>query len=179
MDRPSVEATGEIAGPALDWLVLSGLISGPDVLEAHQAICVSCSRLAAQRRSDSDLFRIEQAVIKLSDSSLSNDMFSVSVVQFSRCIAAASGNHLLKLLTLFTSRAHATALRHKVFKFEERQAMGEICRSVAGAIRARQPDNASEKLDAYFEFTRNVTTTDHVPPTYLRESIAQTEMVAR
>lgn len=179
VDRPSVEATGDIAGAALDWLVLSGLISGPDVLEAHQTVSVACSRLAAQRRSDMDLFRIEQAVIKLSDSSLSNQMFTASVVQLSRRIAAASGNPLFKLLTLLTSRAHSTALRDKVFKFEERQAIGEICRSVAAAIRARQIDNAGEKLGAYFEFIGNVSTTDDIPPTYLRKSVAETEIAER
>ncbi len=153
--RPSVENTGRIVGSAIDWLVMSGLVSDIDVLEAHQAISVACCRLAAQRRSDMDMIQIEQAIIKMGDSSLPNDLFRASEVQFLRLIASAGGNPLLKLLNHFTSRAFAAATRGRVFSFENRQAIAENGRHLVSAIRARQAHAVDERMSLYFECFRN------------------------
>ena len=174
VDRPSVENTGRIVGSAIDWLIMSGLVSGPDVLEARQVIGVACCRLATQRRSDMDVFRIERAIIKMSDSSLSNDLFCASEAQLSRLIASASGNSMLKLLNLMTSRAFSAAVRNKVFSFEERQAIIGISLSLGSAIRARRTNVVDARMSDYFECLKDAMTSDDLPHTAVRQTIIET-----
>lgn len=161
--RPSVEHTERAARSAIDWLVMSGIVGAPDVLEAHHVIGTACGRLAAQRRSDMDLFRIEQAVIKMSDSSLSNELFCASEAQLSRLIASASGNSLLRLVNLLTSRAFSGTTRRRVFAFHERHAITRIARSIAAAIRARQTQVVEARLNDYFECFRAAMMSDDLP----------------
>lgn len=176
--RPSVENTERATRSAIDWLVTSGIVSAPDVLEAHQVIGTACGRFAAQRRSDMDLFRIEQVVIKMSDSSLSNELFCASEVQLSRLIASASGNPLLRLVNLLTSRAFSGTTRRRVFAFHERQAITGIARSIVAALRARQTQVVEARLNDYFECFRTVMMCDDLPEAAPSPSIGDAGSIA-
>ena len=179
VDRPDVEKTEKNAGNAIDWLVRAGGVSAPDVLEAYQMVCITCGQFAAQRRSDTDLYRIEHAVIKMSDSSLSNELFCKSETQVSQLIAQASGNPLLKLLHFLTSCAFSAAMRDKVFDFEERQTLVAIRRAIVSAIRARQTEIADARIIDLFECYKNAMASVDLRHAFMRPALVETKALGR
>lgn len=156
VNRPSVESANRLTGGVTSWLVRSGKISQADILEVLQIIGVSVIRLASERRSEADIAQLEQAILKMSDSSLSNSMFCASEIQFSRLIASTCGNGLLTLLNLVATSAYATAIRHKVFSFEERETIVGLAGDSLAAIRARQAKLGEARMISYVEFLRDI-----------------------
>lgn len=156
VNRPSVENANRLAGGATMWLVRSGMISLTDLLEARRILGGAIVRLAAQRRTNTDLIRIEQAVLKMGNSSLSNHVFCAAEIQFSRLLATASGNPLLVLLNLLATGAFASGIRQKVFSFEERERIVQLSGAVLAGLGTRQADIGEARIGNLNDFLRDI-----------------------
>lgn len=142
VNRPSLHAANRLVSGMTTWLVRSGNISATDILETRRSLGNAFVAMAAQRRTENDLIRFELALRKMSDSSLPNQIFCASEIQFSRALAAASGNRLIMLLNLITTGAYATAARLKVFTFHERETLVDFGHQLVSAIRSRHHERA-------------------------------------
>jgi GntR family transcriptional repressor for pyruvate dehydrogenase complex len=123
------------------------------LLELRQIIEGGTARLAAARRNEADLTRLDEAIAHMQDDVTTGSIGEAADWEFHHAIAAASGNPMLlsmldtiaeKIQTqLFASRQHLFQIHGEPERLLQQH------RGIAEAIRARDGDLAEERMRAH------------------------------
>ena len=139
---------------AVEWGLLLGEHTTIDLIEARAFIEVALAELAAHRRSDEDLARLEELLQQMAKAGVSGAEFNEADLAFHLALAQASGNTVLfgtiasirTLLRVWITRVTAAAPNTQR-SFEEHVPIFE-------AIRAGDPVAAAAAMRAHMELAR-------------------------
>jgi GntR family transcriptional regulator, transcriptional repressor for pyruvate dehydrogenase complex len=152
VNRPSLSLVHNLAGDLLSWLVTLNIITHEDLAETRGVLSSAWAKLAAQRRTESNLKELELSLRRMSNNSLPNQIFCAANSKFHENVAVASGNKTLGFIARFVLKSLLTAEELVVFSFQEREALVEYNLRIFQAIQARQADTAqaeNEELLTY------------------------------
>lgn len=139
---------------AVEWGLLLGEHTTIDLIEARAFIEVALAELAARRRSDEDLARLEELLGQMAKAAIPGAEFNEADLAFHLALAQASGNTVLfgtiasirTLLRVWITRVTAAAPNTKGF-FDEHVPIFE-------AIRDSDPAAAAAAMRAHMESAR-------------------------
>ena len=143
VSRPTLDQTNRLLTSVTTWLVTLGIFSREDIAEARRSLGQACVGLAAQRRSETDLFLLERELQRMADAGGSNEQFCNADVKFHGTIANASGNRVLQLIMLIVNDSLAAATRMMVFRYHQRETIVSFNTRLLSAIRSRRGDSGS------------------------------------
>lgn len=143
VSRPTLEQTNRLLTSVTTWLVTLGIFSREDIAEARRSLGQACVGLAAQRRSETDLYLLERELQRMGDAGGSNEQFCVADMQFHRGIANATGNRVLQLIMLIIGDSLAAATGMMVFRYHQREMVVAFNTRILSAIRSRRGDSGA------------------------------------
>ncbi|HPF59862.1 MAG TPA: FadR/GntR family transcriptional regulator [Candidatus Competibacteraceae bacterium] len=142
VNRPSQDEVRLNLTNAITLLAGMGEFDLADIAETRQGLETLCCRLAADRRTESQLTAMAAELDIQSDSKLSDVDFCASDVRFHRILADATNNALLKFIMLTVIDALQPVANMVVYPFRERQRLVAQHQRILTALQARDADTA-------------------------------------
>ncbi len=150
---PTVDHVSQFLNSALNLLAAAEHVTLDELLEAREALEVPAARLAAKRRTDEVLARL-QGTIPIEPAKLAPMEQFVYNAGFHTTVIAASGNAFLKMAAepLFTILQTNLARSSLGTRFHK--GINEQHRAIAAAIEGRDARRAEREMRAHLEFLR-------------------------
>ncbi|MFO8059925.1 MAG: FadR/GntR family transcriptional regulator [Bacillota bacterium] len=138
----------------LNWVYELRVSSAMNLLEARQAVEVSCARLAAERAGPEDVADLSRLLGVIRDASCMSEAFSAEM-DFHLRLAESCHNPVMSDLV----KMLFNMLRGQLQDFEQtmpftRDAIVQMFGSILEAIRTRSPDQAERSMKEHFAVTK-------------------------
>jgi GntR family transcriptional repressor for pyruvate dehydrogenase complex len=147
---PQADAVASAMAETLGLWFDAGDLDLAEVDEARSVIELSCVRLAAVRRTESDLQAMNEALDEASRTALASVDFLEANVRFHYLIAAAARNRLLQLSMVAVHRVGTKTVT--LVRPEQRSQMLGQHRRLLAAIEAQDPELAALIVTQHLEF---------------------------
>lgn len=133
VNPPSSEELSAVLTAATARLVGMGTFDIAETLDARHELEVLCARLAAKKRSDSELAIMAEEIERQRDASISDIDFARSDLRFHRALADAAHNPLIRVVMFSVIEALQSVEKIAVLRYQQRKhILGQHERILAG-----------------------------------------------
>jgi DNA-binding FadR family transcriptional regulator len=150
---PSIDHISEFLSSNFNLMTASQDVSLENLLEARMLLEVPAARLAAERRSDESVLRLEAAIPEELLTLGINDQFALNK-NFHSTVLAACGNKLLYVSAQPIFSVLQRALQRSSLSNAFHREIHQSHRRIAAAISARDPDTAEREMREHLEHLR-------------------------
>jgi GntR family transcriptional repressor for pyruvate dehydrogenase complex len=150
---PTFGSMTEVLQSNLALLFDANDVTLSELLEARQTLEVPATRLAAERRTEEHVRRLEATLVNDSGALSSGDRFELHR-DFHALILEASGNRLLTLATEPIFVVLRTRIARSRADGEFQAAITEDHHAIAGAVRDGDPERATREMERHLELLR-------------------------
>lgn len=149
--RPSLDLPSRLLQANVALLADADAITLDEILEARRLIEVPAARLAARRRSDADLRRLEESIPDDAARHAGEEQFEVNA-GFHTSVLAASGNPLLEVAALPTFTVLQTSLSRSSLDARFWRRIDADHREITDAIGRADEDGAGDAMAAHLDY---------------------------
>lgn len=149
--RPSLDLPSRLLQANVALLADADAITLDQILEARRLIEVPAARLAARRRSDDDLQRLEGAIPDDAARHAGEERFEVNA-GFHTSVLSASGNPLLEVAALPAFTVLQTSLSRSSLDTRFWRRIDADHREITDAIARADEDGAGEAMAAHLDY---------------------------
>jgi DNA-binding FadR family transcriptional regulator len=154
VSHPTQEEARLAVANAASLFVSMGVFALTDVTEARREIELVCCRLAATRRTETQLAALDAEVDRQRDASLGDADFCASDVAFHRLLVSSAGNPALDYAAAGMIDSLQPAGNMVVFRLRNRREVATQHARISQCLAARDPGGACDALEDYFETLR-------------------------
>lgn len=150
---PSADHLSESLRSGIDLMTASDDVTLDELLEARELLEVPAAQLAARRRSEDDLARLQAAIPDQPLRLPTREQFAYNR-DFHSCVIAACGNTLLSIAAQPVFAVLQTHLSRSRLGHAWHRSINEHHRGIAAAIEAGDEDAAGEQMFEHLEWLR-------------------------
>ena len=154
VSHPTREEARLSVANAASLLVSMGEFELTHVAEARLEIELVCCRLAAERRTDTQLAAMAEEIARQRDATLLDTEFCASDVRFHRAIVAAASNPALEFAAAGVLDSLQPAVNLVVSRFRDRRQVAAQHERIHRGLAARDADAACTALTEYMNALR-------------------------
>lgn len=155
VSRPDPEGLSSAITGAATLLVGVGAFDIDEIISARLETEAICSRLACERRSDSDLAAMRAEIALQRSKLLSDEDFCASDVRFHRAVVKAAGNGPLSLMMYTVVEAFMPITNMIVSHVRERSTVANFHERLVAALDARDAAAATAVLAELLAYVRD------------------------
>jgi DNA-binding FadR family transcriptional regulator len=146
VNRPSQEELRSSMTGAAMLMVSMGEFGLSEIAEARRELELTCCRLAAERREETQLLIMAEEIEKQKDPATTDVEFCASDVRFHRALVDATGNPVLQFVMFAVIEALQPATNLVIFRFREREKILTQHELIYSAIKAQNAEVAAKAL---------------------------------
>jgi len=152
--RPTPEDLAQMVSGAAVLMVSLGVVDHEEILVARLEMESVCCRLAAEKRTDAHILKLEQELAYQKQRTISDEDFCASDVRFHRIIVEATRNGPLRFVMFAVIEAMLPITNMVVFRVRERRTIIAFHAQLLEALRDRQADSAILTLRELMAYLR-------------------------
>ncbi|MDH4989588.1 GntR family transcriptional regulator [Aquamicrobium lusatiense] len=156
VNTPSLDMAAQTLHETTNWLVSLGVIQLPDIVETRRKLGRMAIEIACESATREDHKRIENALLELDHTNISDEDFCRLEVAFHQAVAEASRNAVLRLMMVVVNQSLIPAANMISFQFRQRDKVIAYQRQIFSAILNRDAAEAIAAFDALIDYQSSV-----------------------